>query len=428
LAVVDRISPQSSDSIFFLRTDTGEKRRVTAPPSESYGDGFPAFSPDGGTLAFTRSAGLQVRDIFLQTLGPDMSPSGEPRRVTFDGRLIAGLDWTADGRELVFSSNRAGRHSLWRVAVSGGRPEPLGAGGEDAFAPSIARQGGRLAYSHEERDTNIWRIERKDNHPTKFIASKREDNAAQISPDGRKIVFQSSRSGSFEIWVSERDGSHPIQLTFFGGPQAGSPRWSPDSRQIAFDSPTKGNTEVYVVSSEGGSPRQLTAGTSDNVRPSWSRDGRSIYFGSKRSGDWQVWKVRLDGGSAVQLTRNGGRETYESPDGKTVYYSKLGVPGIWSVPVSGGEETQLLASGMQGHWAVHDEGIYLLNSRSMPPVIESFGFRAPGIERVAALPREMIPFDGFATSAIAASRDGRSILYVQADQTQSEIMVLEKFR
>jgi Tol biopolymer transport system component len=305
----------------------------------------------------------------------------------------------------------------------------LGAGGEDAFAPSIARQGGRLAYSHEERDTNIWRIERpQETSRSKFIASKREDNAPQISPDGRKIVFQSSRSGSFEIWVSERDGSHPIQLTFFGGPQAGSPRWSPDSRQIAFDSPTKGNTEIYVISAEGGSPRQLTAGTSDNVRPSWSRDGRSIYFGSKRSGDWQVWKIPVDGGSAVQVTRNGGRETYESPDGTTVYYTKLGVPGIWSVPVSGGEETRLLASGMQGHWAVYDEGIYLLNSRSMPPVIESFGFRAPGIERVAALPREMIPFDGFAASAIAASRDGRSILYVQADQTQSEIMVLEKFR
>lgn len=158
------------------------------------------------------------------------------------------------------------------------------------------------------------------------------------------------------------------------------------------------------------------------------KDGGSIYFGSKRSGDWQVWKVGVEGGSAVQVTRNGGRETYESPDGRAVYYTKLGVPGIWSVPVSGGEETQLLASGMQGHWAVHDKGINLLNARSMPPVIELFGFRAPGIERVAALPREVIPFDGFATSSIAASRDGRSILYVQADQTQSEIMVLEQFR
>ena len=429
LAIVDRSSPQSADSIFLLTIDSGEKRRLTVPPAESYGDGFPTFSPDGRTLAFTRGAGLQVRDIFVQTLGPDMSPSGEPKRVTFDGRLIAGLDWTADGRELVFSSNRAGRHSLWRVAVSGGQPEPLGAGGEDAYAPSIARQGGRLAYSHEQRDTNIWQLASgKESQPTKFIASKREDNAAQFSPDGRKIVFQSSRSGSFEIWVADRDGSHPIQLTFFGGPQAGSPRWSPDSRQIAFDSPTKGNTEIHVVSAEGGSPRRLTTGTSDNVRPSWSTDGRWIYFGSKRSGEWQVWKIPVEGGSAVQVTKNGGREAYESPDGKTVYYSKLGVPGIWRLAVDGGEETQVLAAGMQGHWAVYEQGIYVLSTRVNPPVIESFGFRAPGRERVTALAREVIPFDGFATTVIASSLDGRSILYVQADQTQSEIMVLEKFR
>jgi hypothetical protein len=82
----------------------------------------------------------------------------------------------------------------------------------------------------------------------------------------------------------------------------------------------------------------------------------------------------------------------------------------------------------KGHWAVFDQGIYLLNPRSTPPVIESFGFLARVIEHVSVLPREVIPLDGFATSAIAISPDGRSILYVQADQTQSEIMVLEKFR
>jgi Tol biopolymer transport system component len=438
LAVVDKSSPQSPDSIFLFTIDTGEKRRLTSPPAESYGDGFPTLSPDGQTLAFTRGPGSQVRDIFLQTLGPHMTLREEPKRITFDDRLIAGLDWMPDGRELVFSSNRAGRQSLWRLAVSGGRPEPAGVGGEGAVAPSISRQGGRLAYAYEERDTNIWRIERpqlksrsgagREGQPTKFIASKREDTAPQFSPDGRKIAFQSSRSGSLEIWISDNDGSHPVQLTFFGGPQAGSPRWSPDSQRIAFDSPRKGNTEIYVVSADGGSPRQLTVGTSDSVRPSWSKDGRSIYFGSKRSGDWQVWRVPVEGEPAVAVTRNGGREAYESLDGKVVFYSKLGVPGIWRVPVEGGDETQVLDRGIQGHWAVFDQGIYLLNPRSTPPVIESFGFLARVIEHVAVLPRELIPFDGFATPAIAVSPDARSILYVQADQTQSEIMVLEKFR
>src|SRR5437879_10075636 len=249
---------------------------------------------------------------------------------------------------------------MWRIAASGGRPESLGVGGENAYAPSVSPQGARLAYVHAEADTNIWRIERpqlatqpsigRGGPATKFIASKRQDDSPQFSSDGKKIAFRSTRSGSAEIWVCDSDGSNPIQLTFFGGPQAGSPRWSSDGQRIAFDSPKEGHTEIFVISAEGGAPRRLTIGTSDNVRPSWSKDGRWIYFGSRRSGEWQVWKVPAEGGPAVQVTRNGGREAYESRNGKFVYYSKLGVPGIWRVPVEGGEEIQVLDRGIQGHW------------------------------------------------------------------------------
>ena len=437
LATVDKSAPDAPDSIFLLAIDTGEKRRLTFPPADSFGDSFPVFSRGGRTLAFTRGTGIQARDIFLLSLSPEGRPSGEPRRITFDDRAIGSLDWTPDDRDIVFSSNRADSTSLWRISVSGGSPEPLRIGPENAYMLSISLQGGRLAYVHGEADTNIWRIERplsirsstvKGSPPTKFIASKRQDQAPQFSPDGKKITFQSSRSGTLEIWVCDVDASNPVQLTFFGGPQAGSPRWSPDSQRIAFDSPKEGHTEIYVINAEGGSPRRVTFASTDNVRPSWSKDGRWIYFGSRQSGEWQVWKIPAESGRAVQVTKAGGREAYESPDGKFVYYSKLGVPGIWRVPVEGGEETQVLDQGLQGHWAVFDEGICLLDSRSMPPAIEVFSFLTHRLDRVAVLSREVIPLGGFGVPAIALSPDARSILYVQADQVQSEIMIVENFR
>jgi WD40-like Beta Propeller Repeat len=94
------------------------------------------------------------------------------------------------------------------------------------------------------------------------------------------------------------------------------------------------------------------------VRPSWSQDGRSIYFGSNRSGDWQIWKQPAQGGSAVQVTKTkDAREAFESLDGKSVYYAKSNVPGIWKVPVSGGEETRVHDRGGHGIWALTGKGI-----------------------------------------------------------------------
>src|SRR5262249_16307561 len=146
---------------------------------------------------------------------------------------------------------------------------------------------------------------------------------------------------------------------------------------------------------DGGPARRVTVGTSDNVRPSWSHDGRWIYFGSRRSGDWQVGKAPADGGPVVQKTKNGGREAFGSSDGKVVYYSKIGVPRIWKIPAEGGEETQVLDQGWMGHWALTDDGIYLVDPQSTPPIIQRFNFASGRIQLVTTLPRPAIPPDGF---------------------------------
>lgn len=115
LAFIDRAAGDDRHSIFLVPAAGGPKRQVTFPVAEkTYGDSSPAISPDGRMLAFVRQLTYDVADIFVQPLD-----AAKPRRLTFDKRQIRGLAWMPDGQELIFSSNRNGRHQLWRVKVSG---------------------------------------------------------------------------------------------------------------------------------------------------------------------------------------------------------------------------------------------------------------------------------------------------------------------
>jgi Tol biopolymer transport system component len=319
---------------------------------------------------------------------------------------------------------------LFKVLATGGTPEQLDVGTEFASTLAISRQGNRLAYSQEPRDTNIWRISlqgfAQSGTQTRLISSTRQDYSPQYSADGKRIAFTSGRTGANEIWVCDADGQNPVPITSFGGPDVGSPRWSPNGEQIAFDSLAPGHRDIYVVGAQGGKPRRLNSDDFDNVRPSWSRDGQWIYFGSNRSGDWQLWKVPAGGGQPVQLTKQGGREGFESTDGRLVYYTKgFGLAGLWKIPTEGGQETEVVDGPHQGFWALQDQGVYFVNPDATPnATIEYFNFATNRKTKVADIEKNL----QLVYPSLAVSPNGQSLLFVQADSFESDLMLVEGFR
>jgi Tol biopolymer transport system component len=267
-------------------------------------------------------------------------------------------------------------------------------------------------------------------HPSvPFCPSAWGDRSPQFSPDGNKVIFASRRSGDNEIWVCKTDGSSPTQLTSFGGAFVGSPRWSPDSQRVAFDYSAGGPADVMVTSLEQVRPLRVTSGGSDHVRPSWSNDGKWIYFASNASREWQVWKVPSEGGAAMQVTQHGGFESSESADGRFLYYVKLDVPGIWKIPLQGGEETRIVDKGQPGLWAVLARGLYFIDlSPPGGPAVEFFDFTTQRRTQVVALPKDT-RIDTV-NPAFAVSPDARSILYGngQVEDFGSNIMVVDNFR
>ncbi len=420
LVVTDRMSPQDRLRLLLISTESGE-RKVVASPTDPF-LASPRFSPDGKAVAFVAGPGFLAQDVYLVPVS-----GGEPKRLTFDKRFIHGLSWAPDGKEIVFSSDRGGLYSLWRVPVSGGTPELVGAAGQDAYQPTVSRQGNRLAYLHEKANLNIWRTTGPNwtgprAAPTKLIASTRQQADVDFSPDGKKIAFASDRSGGWEIWICASDGSNPVELTSFSAANTGTPRWSPDGKQIAFDSRKEGHSDIYVMSAEGGSARRLTTEPFENNVPSWSRDGRWIYFSSDRTGTWQIWKVPAAGGNAVQVTKQGGFGAFESTDGRSLYCTKSGVPGVWKMPVDGGEEARILMEGESPEWALLPGGICLFKQRVNPATIDFFDFATQRLRHLGTVGPGYSGPSGFAVSP-----DGKWVLYTRVDQLDSDIVLVENF-
>lgn len=421
LAFSDRTSSNEPTAIYLLSLGSLSARRLTAPGFP--GDYNPAFSPDGQTLAFNRGSHGITSIYTLPVAG------GEERRVITGPQYGWGLAWTPDGRDIVFG--RAGWLArsgwLWKISARGGEPERLQFG-QEGTEPSI--RGNRLAYARQVANLNIWRkqLDSLDSSvpADRFLSSTTMESGPQYSPDGSRIAFESTRSGSYEVWICRSNGSNLSQLTHFNT-VTGTPRWSPDGQQIAFDSRAPGNADIFVMDSRGGSVRQLTTEAATDVVPSWSRDGRWIYFASDQSGGWEIWKMPSAGGPAVQVTRHGGYSAFEAPDGKFLYYTKYpAVPGVWRIPTSGGEETEVIAAlepEYWGYWAVVENGIYYLDTTEKP-AIAFFDFTTHRTRRVFDLENRPA---GEATG-LAASPDGRTILYTQLDALSRDIVLVENFR
>jgi Tol biopolymer transport system component len=313
--------------------------------------------------------------------------------------------------------------------ASSANPRKLGFVPDGADMPAVSRRGNRLAYAEGRINTNIWRVDAPSHrNAVRLISSTWSERWPAYSPDGQRIAFLSTRSGTPEIWICNSDGSNPVQMTWFGGPLLPGPRWSPDGENIAFTASPGENLDVYVLGASAGVARRLTTDPGPDRWPCWSREGRWICFSSGRSGSHQIWRMPAAGGAATQLTPNGVDRDLpqQSPDGKFVYYMK-GWPSdctVWMMPVGGGEEVRVLDSvDLDGQWAVGAKGIYFVAAAGGEDR-RDISLYVPATGKT----RKTLTVDGVIGEYIAVSPDGRSILYPHFDQAGSDLMLVENFR
>ncbi len=419
----DHIGSSPNSSILQLELATSHVQPLTAPPTGWEGDLTPAYSPDGRRIAFTRASETAVRDIFWISL-----PDRGLHQLTHDRMNIDSLAWSADGKSIVFSSNRGGKFALWSMALNGKEPERLPIGTEDAVEPSVGSQPGQLAYA---QGSAIWSIARVGGSPgasVPVLSSTQQDSAPSLSPDGGRFAIQSLRSGSQQIWAASLDGRHMQQITSMAGPLTGSPAWSNRGDRILFDSRPDGHSHIFVVAASGGKPRQLTFGAANDIVPRWSHDDQAVYFRSNRGGRWQLWRLNAAGGEPQPVTLGDGMEPQESADGRWLYYTRGDADGIWRSSIGPGTREQIQdepvldqpSANYWGYWQLTPRGIDYLDLKHGQAAIRFFDFATKGRSTVAPLAAPPPVYAG-----LSATNNGSTVLLTEEREAGRHITLVE---
>ncbi len=183
----------------------------------------PAFSPDGQWIAFAaRGAGQTDSDIYVSSVHGSAS-----RNITNHPGTDISPSWSPTGLQISFISDRSGSPQLWSIDVDGSNLQRLVSEGGHCGSPDWSPDGRLITYSWQaptqwKHDIYVIQVASRKIFQLTFGSASSEN--PHWSPDGRHIAFQSTRSGSKQLFIMNTDGKHLKQITAYGINE--SPAWS----------------------------------------------------------------------------------------------------------------------------------------------------------------------------------------------------------
>ncbi len=307
LAVPDSVKINEGSRLYLVSADTSERRLLTKISGAEINPGAydldPAFSANGGRLAFVRLNGyFSSRALWIE-LNSGYVPASAPREVRTTGLLNSSPLWT--GREqMVLSSGVLGAMRLYRAAARDQSAAPLGdviTSGGLAFNPKPAR----FIFTSEELIENLVRLPLTgsgeiSHSPERLTATTGSDLLPLYSPDGKSVAFVSQRRGEFGIWTIPTNGTEATELTSSRNATLDPNHWALDGMSIFFDATTRqGWWQLFRVATDTGRVTQLTSDSAHHFSSTSSRDGKWIYFTCNRAGQDQLYRMPSYGGAAT---------------------------------------------------------------------------------------------------------------------------------
>ena len=290
---------QEESSLMIVNVDgTGERMLTTRRGNERFGFDGPAWSPDGRVLV----TGLYT-DGTKMTVAAISVADGEVKPLTSQKWLnVYRLAWLRDGGGLVFSALEQ-TLQIWYISYPQGElrriTDDANSYGSGSF--SMTADSSTIATLQTEVIGDLFvsplADTRKAKQITPGVGGRVPAFGMSWTPDGR-IVYATGTLGKTDIWIMNADGTGNRQLT--NSPARDNfPEVSPDGRYVIFESTRSGRLNIWRMGLDGGNPKQLTDGGRD-VAPHFSPDGSSVIYASLATSELR--KVPAEGGDSERLS------------------------------------------------------------------------------------------------------------------------------
>jgi len=227
----------------------GEAVSLTDPDSE-WTYGMPSWSPGGDAIAFHSDAG-GTEDIWIMApIEVGFVPAFI--RITRSSAIEHSPTWAPAGDMMAFQSlssqNEADSWGIWVVNSDGSGSRQLTQNASSDMNPAWSQDGSSIAFdSDRDGDSEIWLITNVQSvlsgTEPQFIQLTHndwEDKHATWSPDGSKVIFQSSRRGNWDLFEIGIDGTE-LNVIIDTPADEIEPHWSPDRKRVLFSTNEPGD-------------------------------------------------------------------------------------------------------------------------------------------------------------------------------------------
>lgn len=152
----------------------------------------------------------------------------------------------------------------------------------------------------------------------------------ELTPPGSfpnaAIAFDSDRSGDFDIYVMNQDGTETVAITRTPAVDE-VPAWSPDGTRLAWARAPRHSPfahDIYIADAIGDGLVRATKNAANDTEPAWSPDMTRLAFSSGRTGGGDIYIQSLNGSSLTRLTRGPAFDAKPawSPDGTTIAFNR----------------------------------------------------------------------------------------------------------
>jgi serine/threonine protein kinase len=419
--------PRDGESALMLANADGSEEQKLAVKKQP--DLFlqPVWSPDGKVIACSArslTGGFQMKVVGIEVA------SGAEKTITAQKWLgIGGLDWLPDGSGMIMCALEekptSSHLQIWHLSYPAGAARRITNDLSNYAGVSLSSGSSAMVTVQAEANSNLWVAPNGDAARARQITSGTNsfDNALSWTPDGR-IVYVTGANGPPDVWIMDSDGKNEKQLTTNAGLNVFS-SVSPDGRYIVFDSSrTSGLNTFYVwrMNIDGGNPKQLTYGANEFF-PVCSPDGKWVYYTPLNdSGKPSVWRVPIDGGDPVRLTDYIAVRPVISPDGKLIacqYHDEQPASSqkIAIIPFDGGPPAKVLdLQSPLYQWSTDGKAIIYLDTKG-------------GISNLWSQPidggpaKQLTNFNNDRIFTFDWSRDGKQLVCARGVQTTDVILI-----